>query len=658
MDTLQSDASYFGLISSIGSVAFALLLAAGLRIFGRPYLRDWLGSWCAAAALATVALITGAEPTFSVEALRTLLIVFQGALLFAGTFHLAKHRPLHRRSITFGAVVLLLLVADVVLSSAVFGRASGSALASFALGICAIASSILVGMSRFRRDEIGMKFFAAVTFLFGLFHSLVALENFSSGPMFLFDASGRAAISLTLSGLVGLAMILAVLEDQREAAEMAASQVEHLAYHDSLTGLPNRALFFDRLLVALAQGERYGHKTAVFFLDIDRFKNFNDSLGHAAGDQILRIAARRLKEIVRRVDTVARFGGDEFTLLIQKLDDAETAARIAQKILNDLRIPFTVGDRELTVTVSIGISIHPDDSADINALVRNADSAMYRAKDAGRDCYQLYTSAMTSQTLANLELENRLRYAIEHRELVLYYQPLVDLRSNVVFGYEALVRWQHPTRGLLSPSEFIPIAESSGLIVPMGYWILNEACRQGKRWADRSGEPPLISVNLSARQLQQADLVPRVKLALEQSGLSPSCLELEVTETNAMQNPEYSIRLLREIRKLGVRVALDDFGTGYSSLGYLRQLPINTVKLDKEFISDLTTESNASIVIAVIQMAHSLGLEVIAEGVETESQMQMLRDHDCDRIQGFICSAPLPPNELDLLLSSSRFATA
>lgn len=658
MDSFYAGATSLALIATIGSIAFVLLMVAALRIFGRAYLRDWLGSWGAAAGLAMTVLATGPDHTLAIDALSTLWIFLQGALLFAGAFHLAKHRPLHRRSLTFGAIVLLLFVGDAVLSSALFGRASGLALASLAIGVCAIASAIVVGVNRFRRDEIGLKAFAVTTFIFGIFHTVDALEFFFDRPLLLISVWERGVVGLALSGLMGISMLLAALEDQREAAELAASQVEHLAYHDPLTGLPNRALFFDRLLVALAQGERYGHRTAVLFLDIDRFKNFNDSLGHAVGDQILRVAARRLKDVVRRVDTVSRFGGDEFTLIIQKLDDAASAARIAQKILNELRVPFTIGDRELSVSVSIGISIHPDDGADINELVRNADSAMYRAKDTGRDCYQLYTSAMNEQTLQNLELESRLRYAIDQRELVVYYQPLVDLRGNRVFGYEALVRWQHPTRGLLSPGEFIPIAESSGLIVPMGYWILNEACRQGRFWADRSGEAPLIAVNLSARQLQQPDLVSRVKLALEQSGLEPSSLELEVTESNAMQNPEYSIQLLTEIRKLGVRVALDDFGSGYSSLGYLRQLPIDTLKLDKEFIHDLTKESNASIVTAVIQMAHSLGLKVVAEGVETEQQLKALRERDCDRIQGFICSPPMPPQDLDLLLWRSGFATA
>jgi len=661
MQEIRIDLNLLLLVELIGALSIAIILQLSNRIFQRPYMVAWVWSWIVASAFFGCALYDASRvgsANVVVDALLLVLPIVRAALVFAGAFHLARHRPLHRRSVAFIIVLLVIIAVNGLVSDALIGRASALALSAFVVSVFVFISAYFVFRYRASRSEIGMKLMGAAFVAVGLERITRCMELLAQTPFVPLGALEREMLRVVILGFVGVGMLLCVLEDQREAAELAAAQVEHLAYHDPLTGLPNRALFFDRLIVALAQGDRYTEKTAVLFLDIDRFKNFNDSLGHAAGDIILRTAAKRLREAVRKVDTVARFGGDEFTIIIQKIESVDAVARVAQKILADLRIPFVVGDRELSVTSSIGISIHPEDGADANSVVRNADSAMYRAKELGRDCYQLYTSAMNEQTLATLDLENRLRHAIEQRELIVYYQPLVDLKTNGIFGYEALIRWQHPTLGLLSPSEFIPLAESSGLIVPMGYWILDEACMQAARWSARGGDAPTVSVNLSARQLQQRDLVARVTLAISESGIHPSQLELEITESNAMQNPAYSIRLLNEIRALGVRVALDDFGTGYSSLGYLRQLPIDTLKLDKEFISDIASGENAAIVTAVIAMAHSLGLEVIAEGVETERQLEFLREQRCDRIQGYICSVPLPPLELEMLMLGSRFAIA
>lgn len=661
MSEIHIDMKVLLLVEVIGALSLAVILQLANRIFRRPYMGAWVWSWVVAAALFGCALLAASKAgteNVIVNALLLVLPIVRAALIFGGAFHLARHRPLHRRSVAFVIVVLVIVAVDGLVSDAIFGRAQALALSAFAVAVFAFVSAFQIIRYRASRTEIGMKLMGAALVAVGLERFTRCVELLAHASLVPLGELEREILRVAILGSVGVGMLLCVLEDQREAAELAAAQVEHLAYHDPLTGLPNRALFFDRLIVALAHGDRYAHKTAVLFLDIDRFKNFNDSLGHAAGDIILKTAARRLQEATRKVDTVARFGGDEFTIIMQQIESVDAVARVAQKILENLRTPFIVGNRELAVTSSIGIAIHPEDGEDANSLVRNADSAMYRAKDLGRDCYQLYTSAMNEQTLATLDLESRLRHAIDQRELIVYYQPLVDLRTNGIFGYEALIRWQHPTLGLLSPGQFIPLAESSGLIVPMGYWILEEACRQAARWGAGGIERPILSVNLSARQLQQRDLVARVKLAIAESGIEPDQLELEITESNAMQNPEYSIRLLHELRSFGVRIALDDFGTGYSSLGYLRKLPIDTLKLDKEFIKDIADGENAAIVTAVIAMAHSLGLTVIAEGVETERQLEFLREQHCDRIQGYICSVPLPPHELEMLMLGSRFATA
>jgi diguanylate cyclase (GGDEF)-like protein len=461
-------------------------------------------------------------------------------------------------------------------------------------------------------------------------------------------------IDLLLQTLMGVGMVASLLEDEREAAELAALEIEHLAYHDALTGLPNRPLFVDRLIVSIAQAHRNNAKLAVLFLDLDRFKDINDSLGHTLGDSMLKSVAERIRRCVREGDTVARFGGDEFTLLIPRVDHVEDAAKIAQKIIETLKIPFLIQEHELFVTTSIGISLFPEDGLDPETLVRNADTAMYRAKEQGRDNYQLYAPAMNARALERLALENMLRKALSHQELVLYYQPLVDTETRAITGVEALIRWNHPERGLLLPAHFISVAELSGLILPIGQWVLRTACRQIRAW-ERHHDALTVSVNLSARQFQQSDLVEQVRSAILETGIEPWRLQLEITESNAMQNAENTIYTLRELKALGVRIAMDDFGTGYSSLSYLKRFPIDTLKLDASFINDVTTDaSDAAIVSGVIAMAHSLHIEVVAEGVETEAQLEFLMHHHCDVIQGYLFSVPLPADDVERFLAERK----
>jgi diguanylate cyclase (GGDEF)-like protein/PAS domain S-box-containing protein len=426
----------------------------------------------------------------------------------------------------------------------------------------------------------------------------------------------------------------------------AEEQIKNLAYHDALTGLPNRLLFNDRLSVAVAQAHRQGYRLAIFFLDVDRFKVINDSLGHSLGDRLLQGVARRLQSSVREGDTVARLGGDEFILLLPALNRTEDVAKVAEKILDSLKLPFRLEGRELYVTASMGISLYPDDGGDAETLIKNADTAMYRAKEQGRDNYQLYTPAMNATAVERLALENSLRKALARDELELVYQPLLDLGTGRVHGVEALLRWRHPERGLLLPSEFIPLAEVTGLILPIGPWVLRTACGRARVWQDL-GHPHLtVAVNLSARQFQQPDLVAQVKRALEETGLAPRCLDLEITETNAMSNAEATIHTLRELKTLGVRISIDDFGIGYSSLSYLKRLPIDTLKIDQSFVRDITSDpDDAAIATAVIALAHTLKLRVVAEGVETQEQLAFLAARHCDRMQGYLFSRPLPSQE-------------
>jgi diguanylate cyclase (GGDEF)-like protein len=436
------------------------------------------------------------------------------------------------------------------------------------------------------------------------------------------------------------------IKEEHAAAVRAAEEVEHLAYHDTLTGLPNRSLFMDRLILTLAQARREMASPAVFFLDIDRFKGINDSLGHSVGDSVLREVARRIKTHVREADSVARFGGDEFTILVPVLERAEDAARIAAKVLDHVREPIHLGDRELCVTASIGISIYPQDGEDAESLVKNADAAMYRAKDHGRDDYQMYAPSMNATAAERLAMETMLRKAVRQNELLLLYQPLVDLQSGAIFGAEALLRWNHPERGLLLPSEFIELAEITGLIIPIGEWVLRTACTEAKQWRRATGGPLSVSVNLSARQFQQANLAEDIHQVLEETGLDPRLLDLEITEGSAMKNPENTIRTLQALKRLGVSVAIDDFGIGYSSLNYLKRFPIDIIKLDQSFVRDMAFDSgDRAIANAVIALAHSFGLTVIAEGVENEEQLAILREQGCNHMQGFFFSPPLPAHE-------------
>ena len=427
------------------------------------------------------------------------------------------------------------------------------------------------------------------------------------------------------------------------------ARAEHRAYHDVLTGLPNRYLLQDRLQGALPRARRAGTRAAVLFLDLDRFKVVNDSLGHSTGDRLLGEVAQRLGRQVREGDTLARFGGDEFAILVEAIHHVEDMAKIAHKLREALREPFVLDGRELFVTASIGISVFPDDGLDAETLLKNSDIAMYRAKDQGRDGFQLYRTEMNARAEERLALESSLRRALSLDQFTVQYQPIVEVAGGRLLACEALLRWQHPERGLLLPVAFIELAEMTGVIRGVGPWVLGEACRQAIAWLGK-GARLGVAVNLSPREFLDKELARNVGGVLAESGLEPSLLELEITESLAMQNAELTRSTLRDLRGLGVRLAIDDFGTGYSSLAFLKEFPIDTLKVDRSFVKDLDRDPGAAtIVAAVIAMARTLGLQVVAEGVERPEQLRVLRELGCDRAQGYLFSPALWPEAvLDL----------
>jgi len=425
------------------------------------------------------------------------------------------------------------------------------------------------------------------------------------------------------------------------------ARIQHLAYHDALTSLPNRALLMDRLARALSHAQRHGGEVALLFLDLDRFKTINDTLGHLLGDQLLQQVAERLRGALREDDTIARLGGDEFVVVLGDVQDLAQPAHVVDKLMAALALPFAVGAQELYVTGSVGVSLYPRDGTDTDTLLKHADTALYKAKDAGRNAYRFFSPEMDAQAHERLRLENDLRRALERGELVLHYQPQARLADGQVCSVEALVRWNHPRDGLLAPGAFIPLAEETGLILAIGDWVLNEACRQWRRWQDQGLVGLRMAVNLSARQLRRPGLEDTVCQALQTHGLPPGMLELEITESSVMDEPERALALLQRLRALGVLLSIDDFGTGYTNFAYLKQLPLQCLKIDRSFVQGLAEDADdAAIVEAIIAMARTLKLRVLAEGVETAEQHGRLLALGCDDMQGYLMARPMPAEAL------------
>ena len=494
----------------------------------------------------------------------------------------------------------------------------------------------------------------------GFMAALAAPEEDTRSVEFRFQERGGGwrPLEATVNHLLDNPDVAGVVLNCRDisARKRDEATIRHLAYFDALTGLPNRMLFNDRLAQALAHSRRRGERgLAILFFDLDRFKTINDTLGHGAGDELLRATAERLTCCVREEDTVARLGGDEFLFLLPGVDEVKNAARVAQKILDLFAAPFQITGHELHVTTSIGISLFPLDGNDAETLVRNADTALYRAKEEGRNRYQLYAPAMNAVAFRRLVMENNLRRAVERNELTLHYQPLVSLETGETLSVEALIRWNQSEIGAIAPSEFIPMAEETGSIVPLTRWILHTACTQMKKWQDAGIAPRTVSVNVSARRFNDSHLPSMISEVLRSTGLDGTSLTIELTESVMMENVEATINTLQQLKDLGIKISIDDFGTGYSSLSYLKRLPIDTLKIDQSFVRDIPSDSDdVAIAMLIIAMAHNLDLSVVAEGVETEEQATFLRSRSCDIMQGYVVSRPKPAGEVEQFFTGPR----
>jgi len=450
------------------------------------------------------------------------------------------------------------------------------------------------------------------------------------------------------------------IERQQMIRKLEASRKweRHLVYYDTLTNLPNRSLFYDRLERAIAHARRNGQTVAVLFIDLDEFKRINDALGHSKGDILLQIVSRNLKKCIRESDTIARLGGDEFTVVLENVDQAHDAVRVAKKILERLSGPLSIGGVEVCVTGSIGISLFPSDATDVESLVKYADVAMYYAKGKGKNNYHLFSPSMDIPGHKRLLMAEAMRHAVESDEFVIHYQPQVSLITGTMTGAEALLRWNYPSVGVIPPAEFIPLAEETGIIVRIGKWLLRTVCEQNKAWQKAGLKPIKVAVNLSARQFSSKGLIQNISQTLAATGLEPKFLELEITESCAMQDLEYTVATLQILKEKGVQLAVDDFGTGYSSMGNLKYYPVDVLKIDRAFIKNLPTDrDNAAITTAIIAMAHSLGKRTIAEGVETEAQATFLRSISCDEMQGYHFSRPVSSEAIEKLLQEKTNLT-
>jgi diguanylate cyclase (GGDEF)-like protein/PAS domain S-box-containing protein len=443
----------------------------------------------------------------------------------------------------------------------------------------------------------------------------------------------------------GRRYVVSMAQDVSES-KAAQKQVEFLAYHDTLTGLPNRMLVQDHLEQAILAAEREQNMVALLYIDLDKFKNINDSLGHLIGDSLLKEVAIRLRTCLREVDTLSRQGGDEFLIVLKNIRDSESITVVTEKILARLSEPFMIEHNELAISLSIGVAVYPDDGKDFETLLRKSDTAMYQAKESGRNTYRFHTEQMNTNAIEHLQMRNGLRRALEHGEFVLHYQPQISLLTGKIIGAEALIRWQHPELGMVPPGRFISVAEDCGLIVPMGDWVLQEACRQAVAWREAGLPEMLMAVNLSAVQFKRGDVVKSVLSALEKSGLNPVLLELELTESILIKDTDKVLATVRQLKSIGLKLSIDDFGTGYSSLSYLKQFNVDKLKIDQSFVRDMADDQNdAAIVSAIIQMAKSLKLITIAEGVEDEHQLALLQQLNCDEVQGYYFAKPLPAVE-------------
>jgi diguanylate cyclase (GGDEF)-like protein len=648
------------LAQAAGAMVLALLLLGFYRQYRRPYLLTWARSWGA-----FFASLIGASISISLlshnpyspwrlaaSSLSLVGAYWQAAWLLFGTYEASSDRRLPapvRRGVL--ALLLLLGIASILgtLESSpntrYFVRAGVRALG---LALAFGAASYGMWRSRLHPAGLGQRMIAGSFLLFGLhqlhYFAILVAEILRLGS--LRYGAYLGPFDFLFQALMGSGMVIWLLEEERQRAVAGAARIEHLTLHDPLTDLPNRELLLYRLETALGHAGRRRGRLALLFLDLDRFKVINDSLGHAMANELLKSVAGRLRQSLREPDFLARLAADEFAVLLPRVDREDEISRMAEKLLAVIRRPVSLGGgRELYVSASIGISRYPEDGSNAEELLKKSNIAKDQAKERTRDHYQVYTPGMDANPLERLALESDLRKAIGGSGLVLFYQPILEARHLRIVGVEALLRWQHPERGLLPPDEFLGLAESAGLSNSLDLWVLCTACREIQAWRRDGALSVHGAVNLSARSFERPDLVERIREVLAETGLPAACLELEITETLAMRNAEATLTVLRDLKALGLRLSIDDFGTGYSSLSYLTDFPIDTLKVDRSFVSGLGARGSDEIASAIIALAHSLEIGVIAEGVEREEQLAILRDKGCDKVQGYLFSPPVPASQ-------------
>lgn len=661
--------SVAGLFAQAGvAILIALVLGGLLRRYWRPFLRHWTWSWIAlavqAGAGAGAFVLAQWRPITDPVRIGLALAVgiggyLQIAWLLLGTAELTSGRALPPRT-TRWIIAAVTLVGAVLVLAYSWDASRSELLFTLRISVRRVVASVAfviggVAISQAPRIARGIGRRVVMLAFFGLgaqqVHFLVMTALPAMRARYAVYVSSLVFVDVVLYVALAMGLVIWLLEEERQATMDAAARIEQIAYHDSLTGLPNRQLFLSQLGMALHHARRNDTMCAVLFLDLDRFKVVNDSLGHAAGDVVLQTVAKRIRMTIRGEDSVTRLGGDEFAVLGSHIFGPEDAVLLAERIIAAVKRPIIVDGQELFVTTSLGISLFPDDATDPENLVKTADAAMYRAKAKGRDVVERYRPEAGLAPLEQLGLESNLQRALEFDELVVYYQPIVQAHTGQVAGVEALLRWNHPSRGLLAPSEFIPLAEATGAIVPIGEWVLRTACNQVQRWRTRGQTQLRAAVNLSVRQLQHPDLVACVARILQETELPADRLELEITESIAMRSSGRAVDNLRALKALGVRVSIDDLGKGYSSLSALRLFPIDSLKIDRSFVQGIPhNKDDSAIAASLITLGLALGVNVIAEGIERPEQLAFFIEQQCAEWQGFLLVRPVTAEECERVL--------
>lgn len=662
-------ASY--VVQAIGSLFTAALFGIFARTYRKPFLVHWARAWSAMCIMLVGAALTtmlrGVPPDsftrLTISLVTSIAAYMHVAWLILGTAELVsteKAERLHANrvwlfgaAVAIGAITVLLFAGDPNLVGMRFVMRVGVRTAFTGLAFLGAAWVVWLTRTEVLDRSLGRGLVAASFLLFG-----ATQVHLAYGTFFQLDSISTQAYTLFASFFdaflifcMGLGVVIWLLEEEHNKVSTNAHEIAQLAFNDPLTQLPNRKLLLDHLSLNILQARREKEKLAVFFIDLDRFKVINDSLGHSAGDKVLQAVATRVKCVMREADSVGRMGGDEFVIVAPQINGVEGAVHIAQKVRDAIREPITVDGRELFVSGSMGVAMYPNDGDNAETLLKNADTAMYRAKAQGSDLFQLYTPEMNAHATEQLALETALRRAVEAREFELHYQPIVQTTDGHICALETMLRWRHPVLGLVRPEQFIRLAETSGMIVDIGYWAMQTACRQLAELR-AAGFPELrLAVNISARQLKQPDIVDKVRAILAETAVPGHALELEIPEMGATQSSAEIVDRLRGLRQMGVRISIDDFGTGFSSVSILRHFPVDTLKIDTTFVRDVVLDPNdAAIAVAVISLAKSMGLTVIAEGVENPAQLDFLKAQGCEMWQGYLCCPPVPTSEVRSVL--------